>query len=176
MANITIDTSAELNLDMEAMTATTKARYDEFNNRYKQILENDNALNGIVDDAVKKLNDDMSALNTNIGNSLTDLQNALNDKLTKMNRVTTVTFLIDNWVGDSAPYTNTVELTNATGADDENPEIYMAIPDTVDADSAEGYVEAFGYITKYETGVGTITATAMYEKPKANVAVSVKGV
>lgn len=176
MANINIDTSAELNLVMEAMTDTTRAKYDVFNARYKQILENDNALNKVVEQAVADMGNDMETLTNTVNASLSKTQTALEAQITKINRITTVTFNIDGWVGESAPYTNTVALANATGADDERPEIYMNVPEDLDSEAAEAYVEAFSYITKYETGEGTITATAMYEKPEANVSVDVKGV
>lgn len=176
MANITIDTSAELNLDMEAMTSTTKAKYDVFNDKYKQILENDNALNTSIQETAENINTKINGLSSSLNKSMGELQASLEGKITKMNRVTTVTFSIDNWIGTTAPYTNTVTLANATGEDEEKPEIYMNVPSAVTTDSAEAYVEAFGYITKYETGVGTITATAMYEKPSANIVVDVKGI
>lgn len=175
MANITIDTSAELNLDMEAMTENTRARYDEFNNRYKQILENDNALNTIVNTTVENFNKEFSEFTSSSDTNFDEFKTAVNEKINKMNRITSVTFTIDGW-SSTAPYTQTVALAGATGADDEQPEIFMNVPSSITSDNAEAYVEAFGYITKYDTGVNVITATAMYEKPTADVTVDVKGI
>lgn len=41
MGNIALKENAELNLDMEAMTEETEGHCDEWNTRYKQLLENE---------------------------------------------------------------------------------------------------------------------------------------
>ena len=80
MANITIDTSAKLNLDMEAMTSTTKAKYDVFNTKYKQILENDNALNTSIQEATDSVNKSITDLKTTTENSIQELEESVDDK------------------------------------------------------------------------------------------------
>ena len=44
MANLPIKDNPTLNLQMEALTTSTPAHADRFNERYQQLLENDKAL------------------------------------------------------------------------------------------------------------------------------------
>lgn len=44
MANLPIKNNPTLNLQMEALTTSTPAHADRFNERYQQLLENDKAL------------------------------------------------------------------------------------------------------------------------------------
>ena len=46
MANIALNEEAQMNLNMEAMTENTEGHCDEWNVRHKQLLENDQYLNG----------------------------------------------------------------------------------------------------------------------------------
>ena len=108
----------------------------------------------------------------------TDEAGNLLNLIQKYHNVQIVTFPEDGWSSGDAPYTNTIALTGATGADDERPHIdisYEGRSDITGENSAD-YMTAYSAINYYKTGKDTITAYSLESKPTMDVTVSVEGV
>ena len=97
------------------------------------------------------------------------------DAVNKKFNFQTICFLVDSWVGDTAPYTQSVAVTGFTGSEDEHPIISISYPSNIGPTNAEEYEEGFAHISKYVTGVNIITATCFYEKPTMNIYVDIMG-
>ena len=69
------------------------------------------------------------------------------------------------WVGDEAPYTQTVSVAGITGAD--RPVVDVVQSD--DAEIAQTEIEAWGMVSKIETGAESITATCYSDKPEVDL-------
>ena len=117
------------------------------------------SINNITDAGIKEL--------------ISKIKTALKNKADKS--VTySVIFTADGWTGDVAPYTQSVTVSGVT-ADTK----LIGIPDTrecVDATAESAMKKAYGYLTYFETGVNTVTATAKFEKPTVDISVIFEGV
>lgn len=91
----------------------------------------------------------------------------------RLNRVIFVTLPADDWTGDTAPYTQTVEAEGIT--EDDIPEVYLYYPDSIDETNAEDYVEAYGCINKVETLSNAIKVTAYCDKPSVDITIALRG-
>ena len=98
-------------------------------------------------------------------------------KIDKMHNIQTLQIPAANWVGTSAPYTQSISITGyggtaVTAAD--KPEIFFNTSSVAVAD-AEDYAEQCAYIYNIATGAGVLNLTA-YEKPTFDIYIDVKGV
>ena len=82
------------------------------------------------------------------------LYNELSKKvsITDAKKIVTVTLTVDGWVGDAAPYQQTVQLEDIKST--MNPRIVPILSETATADEADAYSTAMSIITK---GSGTTT-------------------
>ena len=83
---------------------------------------------------------------------------------------TTATLAAASWVGASAPYTQTVNVTGVLATD--KPIIDIVVSSTTATGIAE--VEDFAKITKAETGAGTITFSCYEDKPTNDLSIAIK--
>lgn len=83
-----------------------------------------------------------------------------------------VTFLSSGW-SSSAPYTQTVAAEGLTAEDTPTP---MFVDDGTTKSASKAKQKAYGYISYFESGDGTVTATCKYEKPTTDFMVGLKGV
>ena len=83
-----------------------------------------------------------------------------------------VTFLSSGW-SSSAPYTQTVTAEGLTADDTPTP---MFVDDGTTKSASKAKQKAYGYISYFESGDGTVTATCKYEKPTTDFMVGLKGV
>lgn len=83
-----------------------------------------------------------------------------------------VTFLSSGW-SSSAPYTQTVAAEGLTADDTPTP---MFVDDGTTKSASKAKQKAYGYISYFESGDGTVTATCKYEKPTTDFMVGLKGV
>lgn len=77
----------------------------------------------------------------------------------------------DGW-SDSAPYTQTIAVAGVTESAFCTPHVGPILAD--DANTALKQIEAFGCISKGETGDGTITFTCLEAKPDVNIDIQVE--
>lgn len=84
-------------------------------------------------------------------------------------RRTTATLPIAGWVGSAAPYTQSVALDILAT---ETPHVAAILPD--DADAADAIREAFGCISKAESGAGSILFTCLSDKPEADIPIQIE--
>ena len=83
-----------------------------------------------------------------------------------------VTFAADGW-SEEAPYTQTVTVTGMTAAS-----VLSGALDTrncEDENAEKAMKKAYGYLTYFETGADTITATAKFNKPAVDVTIAFRG-
>ena len=83
-----------------------------------------------------------------------------------------VTFAADGW-SEEAPYTQTVTVTGITAAS-----VLSGALDTrncEDENAEKAMKKAYGYLTYFETGADTITATAKFNKPAVDVTIAFRG-
>ena len=99
--------------------------------------------------------------------------NATNAAINRLNRVIFVTLPADDWTGDTAPYTQTVEAEGIT--ENDIPEVYLYYPDSINETNAEDYVEAYGCINKVETLPNAIKVTAYCDKPSVDITIALRG-
>lgn len=85
---------------------------------------------------------------------------------------TVVTFLAANWSA-AAPYTQTVKAAGITADDTPTP---LFIDDGADEASSKAKKKAYGFISYFDSGNGTVTATCKYKKPATDFTVGLKGV
>lgn len=97
---------------------------------------------------------------------------AFADDLTDAFATTEVTFAVDQWQGDAAPYTQTVTLEAMTATMSPIP---FFIDDGISETESKAKQKAYACITYFDSDTGTITATCQYKKPEATVTVGLKG-
>ena len=99
--------------------------------------------------------------------------NATNGQVNRLSAAPlAVTFLSSGWSG-TAPYTQTVAAEGITGEDTPTP---VFIDDGTDKASSKAKKKAYGLISYFDSGDGTVTATCRYEKPATDFMVGLKGV
>lgn len=74
------------------------------------------------------------------------------------------------WNGDSAPYTQTVTVTGITSTD--TPIVDVILSTTTD--TALNQLEAWGCVSKIETGTDSITVTCLEDKPITAIPIQLK--
>lgn len=89
----------------------------------------------------------------------------------KTNSVVNATLPVDGWVGDAAPYTNTVSVTGMLAS--HNPDVDLSPSSTYD--TAQQQIKDYGYIYRITTAEGAITAYAT-DKPTVDLPIRFKGV
>ena len=84
-----------------------------------------------------------------------------------------ITLTASGWVGDSAPYTQTVVVDGMTDQDRPTP---VFVDDGENDQDSKSRQKAYGCITFFDSGNGTVTATCKYQKPESDCTVGLKGV
>lgn len=86
-----------------------------------------------------------------------------------------VTFLTSGWEGESAPYTQTVEVEGMKA--EYEPILVRALSKEATSEEKDAYDKAFGIISSGtgETGEGTVTFR-VFKKPETDCKVALKGV
>lgn len=99
----------------------------------------------------------------------------INELLNNIEKIITVTFTADGWVGEEAPFTQTVEVEEIKSTD--RPLLIKEKDSSLDIINAKAYNKAFGIISDGagETGDGTVTWT-VYKKPTMDITIGLKGV
>ena len=101
--------------------------------------------------------------------------NATNKEINRINHTTEVTLTAGQWTGETAPFSQTVNVTGATA--DMEPILVSALADGADAATAKAYIKAFGIICGGTAVLGNGTATfKVYKKPVSDCKVGLKGV
>lgn len=90
----------------------------------------------------------------------------------EVTRVVAVTFLADGW-SESAPYTQTVSVNGITENDAPIP---LFIDDGTSEAGSKAKQKAYGFVSYFDSGDGTVTATCKYKKPETAFTVGLKGV
>ena len=80
----------------------------------------------------------------------------------------TVTLVAENWLGDTAPYTQTVAVSGILATDSPIVDILL----TDGSETAE--LEAWGYIGRIDTAADSITVTCFEDKPSIDLNVQIK--
>lgn len=83
---------------------------------------------------------------------------------------TTCTLTVAGWTGAAAPYTQTVNVVGILATD--RPILDIAVSNVTATGIAE--VENFAYITKAETGAGSITFSCYEDKPDTEMTINIK--
>lgn len=98
--------------------------------------------------------------------------NNTNKAVNRLNHSISVTFLSSGW-SLSAPYTQTI---TAEGFIDTDKPIPIFVDDGASETDSKNKSKAYGCVTYFESGNGTVTATCKYKKPTSNFTVEFKGV
>ena len=98
--------------------------------------------------------------------------NNTNKAVNRLNHSISVTFLSSGW-SLSAPYTQTI---TAEGFVDTDKPIPIFVDDGTSETDSKNKSKAYGCVTYFESGNGTVTATCKYKKPTSNFTVEFKGV
>lgn len=103
--------------------------------------------------------------------ALTELSNKHDDA----ERLVTVTFNKDNWKGDTAPYTQTIQISGIKETDE--PIMVKYRDASLSVTDVKAYNKAFGILSDGagETANGSITWTCI-KKPVINITIGLKGV
>ena len=90
------------------------------------------------------------------------------------NKITSLTLIADNWVGDTAPYTQTVSVEGITAND--NPILVSMLAAGTNPDMQKEYNKAFGIISSGAglTEDGSVTF-CVYSKPTMDITIGLKG-
>lgn len=101
--------------------------------------------------------------------------NATNAAINRQDHVTLITLTAAKWIGDAAPYEQTVAVDGVTAED--NPMLVSALKNNATVEEHRAYNKAFGIIA---AGIG-ITADGsvtykVYKKPATDVMVGLRGV
>lgn len=83
---------------------------------------------------------------------------------------TTCTLTVAGWIGSTAPYTQTVNVTGIKAKD--KPILDISVSSVVATGILE--VKNFAYISKAETGNGTITFSCYEHKPTVDMTINIK--
>lgn len=101
--------------------------------------------------------------------------NSTNAEVNRSKNIAPVTLLADSWVGDDAPYSQTVAVEGLLTTD--NPLIVSQLEDGASKETARAYNKAFGIIIsgtgKAENGIATFK---VYKKPEIDIIIGLKGV
>ena len=102
--------------------------------------------------------------------------NATNAAINRLSgEPTFITFKADEWIGDAAPYSQTVAVDGVTAED--NPTLVSALEDGADLATQKAYSKAFGILA---SGTGTTADGSVtfkvYKKPTTDIVVGLKGV
>ncbi len=101
--------------------------------------------------------------------------NATNGAVNRLNHTTVVTLTAAGWLGDSAPYVQTVEVAGATA--DMEAILVSALAEDADEATQKAYVKAFGIISSGTAALGDGTAAfRVYKLPAVDCRVGLKGV
>lgn len=120
------------------------------------------------------INDGIITVNDNSHNHTVSNVTGLQDTINKMTRLLSVTLTTTGWTGTAAPYSQTVSVAGMTVND--NPLLVSMLENDADTATQEAYNEAFALISS-GTGItnnGSVTFK-VYEKPKINITVGLKG-
>lgn len=98
--------------------------------------------------------------------------NDTNKAVNRLNHSISVTFLSSGW-SLSAPYTQTI---TAEGFIDTDKPIPFFIDDGTNETDSKNRSKAYGFVSYFDSGNGTITAVCKYRKPTSNFTVEFKGV
>lgn len=96
------------------------------------------------------------------------IYNALNQKSDKM-QVYTATFPVAGWVGDTAPYTQTVTVEGLSAS--HNPMADISLSDDDTSDTANAKISAFNLIDRLVTGDNTLVAYCYSDAPEVEITV-----
>lgn len=91
----------------------------------------------------------------------------------KASSVATVVFGASAWLGETAPYVQTVVIPNIKETDTPTPQF---VDDGEDEASSKAKKKAYGFISYFDSGDGSILATCKYKKPEVDFSVAFKGV
>lgn len=83
-----------------------------------------------------------------------------------------VTFLASGW-SSNAPYTQTITL---LGMEDTDRPIPIFVDNGVSSSDSKNRKKSYSYITKFDSGNGTLTATCKYKRPESDCTIALKGV
>ena len=114
-------------------------------------------------------------IDTMIENIDTTLTTTLNTTITNMEKIITVTFPVSGWVGESAPFTQTITVEGVT--EDDAPMLLKYRGEAeFDPVTAKAYNKAFGCLADGEgiIGNGTITWKTI-KKPAIDITIALKG-
>lgn len=84
----------------------------------------------------------------------------------------TATLLSSGWVGASAPYTQTVNVTGILSTDNTLANIVLSS----DATTAQSQLTNWAYVSKMETSNGSVTATCFDSKPSIDLNISLMAI
>ena len=97
------------------------------------------------------------------------------ESINRQEHVTLITLTAAKWIGDAAPYEQTVAVEGVTAAD--NPILVSALEDGADLAAQKAYNKAFGILA---TGTGTTADGSVtfkvYKQPTTDITVGLKGV
>jgi hypothetical protein len=178
-----VDEQARTDLSKLAPVSTT-GNYDDLTNKPNLA---DVAISGNYNDLTNKPNLSTVATSGNY-NDLSDkptvdeditptsnnpvtssaIYNALNQKSDKM-KVYTATFPVAGWVGDTAPYTQTVTVEGLSAS--HNPMADISLSDDDTAESVNLKFAAWSLINRLVTGDNTLTAYCYGDAPETEIAV-----
>ena len=96
------------------------------------------------------------------------IYNALNQKSDKM-KVYTATFPVAGWVGDTAPYTQTVTVEGLSAS--HNPMADISLSDDDTSDTANAKISAFNLIDRLVTCDNTLVAYCYSDAPEVEITV-----
>lgn len=98
--------------------------------------------------------------------------NNTNKAVNRLNHSISVTFLSSGW-SLSAPYTQTITAEEFVDTDKPIP---IFVDDGTSETDSKNKSKAYGCVTYFESGNGTVTATCKYKKPTSDFTVEFKGV
>ena len=96
-------------------------------------------------------------------------------QMERLEHVTEVALTVGSWIGENAPYSQTVLVSGA--AEGMEPTVVSALADGADAATAKAYIKAFGIICG---GTAELTdgqaVFKVYKKPVTDITIGLKGV
>lgn len=119
--------------------------------------------------------DEDKATNTYSAQKIDGLISNLQNQQDNSQRIVLVTFLADDWAGESAPYTQTVTASEISSSDE--PALFKYKDADLSYDENKAYNKAFGFISDGigDCGDGSVT-WACYKKPAIDITIALKGV
>lgn len=104
------------------------------------------------------------------------LQNTrvIDERIDNLDRVLDITLVASNWIGNIAPYSQTVSNANITSA--SNPKLFGAITDNMTAQQRQAYLKAYSRVVSGYgvTADGSVTFY-VWDKPDTDITVRLKG-